>query len=76
MDGDAMKNVLIHLIDDDKLMTDLSARSKLMPRPGLLAAMKAAGQQAADTFLSDHADKLNRADSFDLAALFPAQRVV
>ena len=27
MDGDAMKNVLIHLIDDDKLMTDLSARS-------------------------------------------------
>ncbi|WP_167550444.1 hypothetical protein [Paracoccus marcusii] len=57
-------------------MTDLSARSKLMPRPGLLAAMKAAGQQAADTFLSDHADKLNRADSFDLAALFPAQRVV
>lgn len=76
MDDDAMKNVLIHLIDDDRLMTDLSARSKLMPRPGLLAAMKAAGQQAADMFLSEHADKLNRADSFDLAALFPAQRVV
>ena len=68
--------MLLHLIDDDALMNDLSARSKTLPRPGLLAAMKEAGQSAADSFLADHADKLNKADSFDLAALFPAQRVV
>lgn len=66
----SMKNVLIHMIDDDALMTDLNARSKMMPKPGLLAQMKAAGQSAADRFLEDHAAKLNETDSFDLTALF------
>ncbi|WP_378979919.1 patatin-like phospholipase family protein [Paracoccus rhizosphaerae] len=74
LDDGTMKNVLVHLIDDDALMTDLTARSKLMPGPGLLASMKAAGQVAADRFIEDHADKLNTADSFDLTALFPAMR--
>lgn len=67
----AMKNVLVHLIEDDALMIDLNARSKMMPKPGLLAQMKRAGQVAADAFLEEHADKLNHADSFDLSALFP-----
>ncbi|CAM3205704.1 patatin-like phospholipase family protein [Paracoccus nototheniae] len=76
LDPDTMKNVLVHLIDDDALMNDLSARSKSMPRPGLLASMKAAGQTAADSFLHDHADKLNQRDSFDLAGLFPSMRPI
>jgi len=67
----AMKNVLVHLIEDDATMIDLTARSKLMPRPGLMVAMKSAGQSAADRFLEEHADKLNREDSFDLSSLFP-----
>lgn len=67
----AMKNVLVHLIEDDALMMNLTARSKLLPKPGLLAHMKQAGQAAADRFLEDHAGKLNHADSFDLSALFP-----
>lgn len=70
MNNRAMKNVLVHLIDDDKLMNDLNARSKLLPRPGMLEDMKSAGQAAADAFLDRHADKLNRADSFDLRTLF------
>nr|WP_111298049.1 patatin-like phospholipase family protein [Paracoccus saliphilus] len=70
LESRSMKNVLVHLIEDDALMIDLTARSKLMPRPGLLAAMKAAGQNAADRFIEDHADKLNNEDSFDLSALF------
>ncbi|TJZ93064.1 patatin-like phospholipase family protein [Paracoccus gahaiensis] len=76
LEGEAMKNVLLHLIDDDALMNDLSARSKTMPRHGLLASMKAAGQVAADTFLHDHGAKLNREDSFDLASLFPSMRPI
>ncbi|MFN3274154.1 MAG: patatin-like phospholipase family protein [Paracoccus sp. (in: a-proteobacteria)] len=71
----SMKNVLIHMIMDDALMTDLNARSKMMPRPGLLDQMKKAGQTAADTFLTEHADKLNEADSFDLSALFAGTTV-
>ncbi len=69
----AMKNVLLHMIMDDKLMNDLNARSKVMPGPGLLQRMREAGQQAADTFLADHADALNERDSVDLGALFPDQ---
>lgn len=76
LDDGTMKNVLVHLIDDDALMTDLTARSKLMPGPGLLASMKTAGQVAADRFLEEHADKLNSADSFDLSALFPSMRPI
>ncbi|ODT60869.1 MULTISPECIES: patatin-like phospholipase family protein [Paracoccus] len=65
-----MKNVLIHMIMDDVLMNDLSARSKLMPGAHKLAIMKEAGRVAADTFLDQHADKLNKADSVDLSAMF------
>lgn len=72
----AMKNPLIHMILDDTLMNDLNARSKLMPAPGLLARMKLAGQTAADTFLRDHADALNRRDTVDLPALFAGSGIV
>ena len=71
VESDRMKNVLVHLIDDDALMVDLTARTKLMPGPGMMATMKAAGQAAADRFLTDHADKLNVSDSFDLSQFFP-----
>lgn len=65
-----MKNVLVHMILDDLLMNDLSARSKIMPEPGLIARMSDAGRKAADRFLRRHADKLNHQDSVDLSALF------
>lgn len=72
----SMKNPLIHMILDDVLMNDLTARSKLMPAPGLLARMKLAGQAAADRFLDDHADALNRHDTVDLPALFAGSGIV
>ena len=65
-----MKNVLLHMILDDTLMNDLSARSKILPEPGMIRRMFEAGQVAADGFLEAHADKLNRMDSVDLSALF------
>ncbi|WP_347138944.1 patatin-like phospholipase family protein [Paracoccus sp. SSK6] len=72
----AMKNPLVHMILDDVLMNDLTARSKLMPAPGLLARMKLAGQTAADSFLRDHADALNTRDTVDLPALFAGSGIV
>lgn len=65
-----MKNVLLHMIMDDALMNDLDARSKMMPAPGLLMRMHDAGQAAADGFLTDCADALNRHDTVDLSELF------
>lgn len=64
------KRIHLHMILDDELMNDLTARSKLMPGPGLLRRMKEAGQAAADRFLSDHAGDLGQRDTVDLSALF------
>jgi NTE family protein len=51
-----MKDVRVHMIADDGLMNALSAATKLSPSPQLLARLKAAGQAAAERFLS-HAGK-------------------
>ncbi|MDB6178005.1 patatin-like phospholipase family protein [Paracoccus sp. Z330] len=72
----AMKDPLIHMILDDLLMNDLNARSKMMPAPGLLERMKRAGQAAADRFLEDHADALNRHDTVDLPELLTGSGIV
>lgn len=72
----SMANPLIHMILDDMLMTDLDVRSKMLPAPGLLVQMKAAGQASADSFLSKHADALGHRDTFDLAALFEGSGIV
>lgn len=68
--GRPMKNVLVHMILDDALMNDLTARSKLMPAPGLTQRMRQAGQAAADHFIEAHADALNTRDTVDLDLLF------
>ncbi|MTH63673.1 patatin-like phospholipase family protein [Paracoccus shanxieyensis] len=65
-----MKNVLVHMIMDDCLMTSLSAGSKLVPEPGLLGTMHEAGYRAADRFLKGDAENLGNRDSVDLPALF------
>ena len=65
-----MKRVLIHMIADDALMNDLSVATKLMPTPYILAALKDAGQHAAETFLSQHKSSLNEHSSVDLADMF------
>lgn len=71
-----MKNPLVHMILDDVLMNNLSARSKVMPAPGLLERMKSAGQSSADAFLEQHADALNKRDTVDLAELFRGSGIV
>jgi NTE family protein len=70
MERGQMKNVLIHLIADDELMTDLSASTKLLPSPALFQRLKTAGRASAEQFLTAHRDKLNKEASLDLSALF------
>lgn len=66
--GRPMKNVLTHKINDDDLMNDLRASSKMMPGPGTLARLRDAGRAAASRFLDDHHDDLGNRDSWDLRA--------
>jgi NTE family protein len=65
-----MKDVLIHMIADDALMTELSATTKLLPTPALLARLKAAGRAAAAAFLQGHRGDLGRRASVNLRELF------
>jgi NTE family protein len=65
-----MKDVLVHLVSDDDLMDSLTAASKFTPWPGLLLALKEAGQAAAERFLEAHRADLNIRSSVDLTTLF------
>lgn len=46
-----MKEVLIHMIADDGIMVKLSEATKVYPNPAVIASLKAAGEDAAETFL-------------------------
>ncbi|WP_377505433.1 patatin-like phospholipase family protein [Octadecabacter sp. R77987] len=65
-----MKRVLVHMIADDPLMNDLNVATKTLATPVVLARLKAAGQAAADTFLTNHFDDLNERETVDLRAMF------
>jgi len=66
----ALKRVLVHMIADDKLMTDLGVASKMLPTPGIIFELRDAGRAAADTFLSQHRDKIGVASSVDLTEMY------
>ena len=66
----AMKQVLVHMIADDELMTDLSVASKTVPTQGVIIELRDAGRVAADTFLKDHRDKIGVSSSANLAEMY------
>lgn len=66
----AMKDVLIHMIADDKLMNDLSVATKLVPSPYVMGMLKDAGRRAADTFLATHRGRLGREGTVHLEEMF------
>ncbi len=70
LSGRPMKNVLLHAIMDETLMNSLTASTKLLPAPGLLATMREAGSRAADEFLRQDAANIGARDSYDLRAVF------
>ncbi len=70
VEHDAMKDVRLHMIADDALMTQLSVATKLVPTPVVLHRLKAAGRAAASAFLDAHVADLGRRGSVDLPATF------
>ncbi|MBE1282233.1 MAG: patatin-like phospholipase family protein [Rhodobacteraceae bacterium] len=65
-----MRRVLIHMIADDDLMTDLSVTTKMIPMPQVLNRLKAAGRAAAERFIEDAFDALGERSSVDLREMF------
>jgi NTE family protein len=65
-----MEDVLIHMVADDALMTQLSVATKMVPTPYVLGELKEAGRTAADRFLSAHWGDLNERSSVRLRDMF------
>lgn len=66
----AMKDVNVHMIADDALMTELGVATKMVPSPSVIMALKEAGRTAADSFLGAHRDKLGKTSSIDFADMY------
>lgn len=65
-----MEDVLVHMISDDALMTQLSVATKMVPTPYVLGELKSAGRARADAFLRTHWGDLNSRSTVDLRAMF------
>ncbi|WP_027237528.1 patatin-like phospholipase family protein [Leisingera caerulea] len=65
-----MKQVRVHMIADDALMTQLSVTTKLIPVPQILARLKQAGRDAAEEFLARDRENLGVQSSANLPAMF------
>lgn len=64
-----MKDVLVHMIADDALMTHLNVATKVLPNPVVIARLKQAGRDAAGAFLAAHRKDLNETGTVDLRAM-------
>ena len=65
-----MKNVHVHMIADDALMTELSVATKLVPSAYVIAKLKEAGQAAAEAFIAGDASMIGEQSSVDLQEMF------
>ncbi len=68
--ANAMKDVLVHLVGDDHLMSELSPGTKVLPTNGLLRRLKQGGRRAADRFLDRHGDRIGVESTVDLVTMF------
>ena len=69
LSGRAMKNVLVHMIRNDDLMAGLAGSSKIVPGPGLVAELHAAGREAAQEFIDRDLENVGHRDSCDVAGM-------
>jgi len=65
-----MRNVRIHMIADDALMSQLSAVTKAVPNATIISRLKDAGRAAADKFLESDVDNIGKRSSVDLPEMF------
>ncbi|MDY7548488.1 patatin-like phospholipase family protein [Glaciimonas sp. Gout2] len=66
-----LKNLNMHLIDADDLMSHLSVSSKLNIKASFINALRDAGRQQAGIWLAGKFDDLGRRSSFDIDQFLP-----
>lgn len=66
----AMKDVIVHMVSDDRLMRQLSVATKTIANPVVIHQLRAAGFAAADAFLEASFEALGERSTIDLAEMF------
>lgn len=66
----AMKDVLVHMISDDALMTELGVATKTLPVPLVIDRLFDAGRRAAANFIEDHMGDLGKRATVDLSSTY------
>jgi len=70
LSNNKMRRIRVHMIADDTLMAKLSAATKMVANPHVIAQLKAAGIAAAEAFLRDDVDNIGTRSSVDLREMF------
>jgi len=65
-----LRRVRFHLIEAQTTLGAMEARTRLNATPEFLQSLRAAGQTAADTWLTQHFADIGQRSSVDLAAIF------
>ena len=66
----AMKDVIVHMVSDDRLMRQLSVATKTVANPVVIHQLRAAGDAAAGAFLDRHFNAIGERSTVDLAEMF------
>ena len=68
--ANTLKRILVHAIEADEFMQDLSISSKLNPDWEFLTHLHDVGRESADRWIKDNFDRLNVESSIDIAARY------
>lgn len=70
LDGELYKKMNMHMIEASAEMGGLGATSKLIVEPQFLCYLRDIGRQAADRWLIEKGDRINRESTLDLVSTF------
>ncbi|MDP5007808.1 MAG: patatin-like phospholipase family protein, partial [Glaciimonas sp.] len=68
---DRLKNLHMHVIDANELMSHLSISSKLNTKASFINALHEAGREQAASWLSEHFEDIGQRSSFNLDQFLP-----
>jgi NTE family protein len=75
LEGTAYRDVHVHVIEDDKLMTPLDESSKMLVEPAFLDMLFQSGRKNAKTWLDQHFADIGARSTINLRAYFDVREV-
>ena len=70
LEGSTYRDIHVHVIGDDKLMTPLGESSKMLAERAFLELLRDSGKRAAERWVKDHFDDIGARSTVDLRDFF------